>query len=145
MSPHFIQTTIDRRPESCFMPQGLRIARRISIQQGQQSNLFTLLAQLLGHLERHDSSQRSPADKIWPAGLQLAHLFDVVRGHVFDPCVQGAFSIQAGGLKTIEGLVVAEMFCQLAILEHVATERVYAEERRVRSRLFSGSYRIDSN
>src|SRR6266853_4968927 len=129
MSPHFIQTTIDRSPGRCFMPQCLRIARRISIQQGQQSNLFTLLAQLLGHLERHDPSQRSPADEIWPGGLQLAHLFDVVGGHVFDASLQGAFSIQAGGLKTIEGLIVAEMFRQLAILEYVATERMYAEER----------------
>src|SRR5712671_5052268 len=114
-----------------LLAQQLRIARWISSQQRQQTNLRTLRSKPLGHFESHHAAQRAPADKVPAVWLQLAHLFDVVRGHVFDACVWGMLAVKARRLQTIEGLVFTEKPRQFTILEHVTAESVDTEERRL--------------
>src|SRR5882724_11984878 len=123
--------TAEAAAQCCLLAQQLRIARRISIQQRQQTNLRTLRSKPLGHFESHHAAQRAPADKVRAVGLQLAHLFDVVRGHVFYACVRGVLAVKARRLKTLEELAFTEKPRQFTILEHVAAERVDAEERRL--------------
>src|SRR5262245_43014325 len=98
-------------------------------EQGEQGDLFALLAQLLGHLERDEGAHAVAADAVGTRGLDASQRLEVVRGHGLDRAM-GRLTVQAARLEREEGLVRPEAARQVAIEEDLARMAVNPEEGR---------------
>ena len=105
-----------------------RRAHERRVHHHERGDLFARGAELLGHLVRDGAAGRGAADPVRAARLDRADLRQVARGHLLDRIVRGLVAAEPAGLQAVEGLVVAEPEGEQAVVEHVAADRVDAEE-----------------
>src|SRR3954468_2229828 len=98
----------------------LEVTNRISIEQSYQANLFTLLAKLTGHLKGNGAAERTTGDEIWTLRLDLSHLFDIVRRHLFNADEWFLLTIESYRLEGIERLIRSQVTRKIIELQHVA-------------------------
>src|SRR5689334_10180101 len=111
----------------------MHVARRVCIHHREQRYLLTLLLQLAGHLEGDGAPKRKPSQQIWTNRLQHADRFDILRRHLLDR--DFFLDLQERlGWYSVEGPLLAHVLGQFIKAEHLSTNCMHAEKRRLRTK-----------